>query len=65
MIANFKAIWQVATFGTDEEYAEVVKDDETAAEELIQDFEPQLLEHGRRIWATQEAPLAKASFNMK
>ncbi|KAI1375406.1 hypothetical protein F4677DRAFT_422729 [Hypoxylon crocopeplum] len=61
-IDNWKKMWRVATFGSDEEYQRTLCDGEISVEELLEDFGPELVELGREIWKVQADALAKAPF---
>ena len=62
MIEEQKRMWKIATFGTDEEYNQAVDNSDSKAEEVIQEFGPELVEMGRPIWASQARALARASW---
>ncbi|KAK4683054.1 hypothetical protein QC764_121740 [Podospora pseudoanserina] len=64
-IKTWKNIWYVATFGTDQEVYQAIKDSGPSAEELLADFGPQLITLGRPVWLTQAKALAKAPFIKK
>lgn len=61
-IARWKKLWRMATFGSDDEYLEVVHDQEVKAEELLAELGPELVKMGRPIWRIQAKSLARASF---
>ena len=61
-IRHWKAVWRAATFGTDEDFAEVLRNGEGSAEELLNEFSSVLVEHGRKVWETQANALARAPF---
>ncbi|KAF1980739.1 hypothetical protein K402DRAFT_387626 [Aulographum hederae CBS 113979] len=59
---RWKRMWEVATFGTDEEYENVLHEDCFNAEEVLGKFGSELLELGREVWETQAKALEKAPF---
>lgn len=61
-LARWKMVWRVATFGSDDEYAQVVHDPEVNAEELLAEFGPELVRLGRPVWKIQKESLAEAPF---
>ncbi|KAM4063759.1 ftsJ-like methyltransferase [Hirsutella rhossiliensis] len=61
-IAWWKRVWRVATFGSDDEYANVLNGEDVKAEELLAEFGPELVRMGRPVWRIQAQALAKASF---
>ncbi|QPH17620.1 hypothetical protein C2857_002489 [Epichloe festucae Fl1] len=61
-IGRWKAVWEVATFGSEEDYARLMMDTEADVDEMLNDFGPRLIEWGRSIWNTQADALSKASF---
>ncbi|KAK4199014.1 hypothetical protein QBC40DRAFT_255564 [Triangularia verruculosa] len=61
-VQAWKDLWRVATFGSDEEAYQAVKDSGPPAEQLLAEFGPELVELGRSVWLTQANALAKAPF---
>lgn len=57
-----KRMWAVATFGYDENYGKQVRRGSSLAEKVLDDFGPELVRMGRKIWDIQAQALAKASF---
>ncbi|KAK0658904.1 hypothetical protein QBC41DRAFT_287445 [Cercophora samala] len=64
-VQTWKNLWRIATFGTDEEVAQAVRESGPSAEELLAEFGPQLIKLGRSVWSTQANALAKAPFIKK
>jgi len=61
-IHNWKCMWTVATFSSDEDYGRQVRRDNFFAEEILDDFGPELIRLGRNVWDIQAQALARASF---
>jgi 23S rRNA U2552 (ribose-2'-O)-methylase RlmE/FtsJ len=61
-IQNWKRMWAVTTFGNEENYGKKVRRDSFLAEKILDDFGPELVRMGRKIWDIQAQALAKASF---
>jgi len=61
-IEHWKALWRAATFGTDEEFAEALREGEPSAKELLEEFSSELVRHGRKVWETQANALAEAPY---
>ncbi|KAK2609222.1 hypothetical protein QQS21_002304 [Conoideocrella luteorostrata] len=61
-IQRWKDAWRIATFGSDDDYAELLRNHDGCASKVLDVFGPQLVELGRDIWATQADALARASF---
>ncbi|KGO40942.1 hypothetical protein PEX1_085710 [Penicillium expansum] len=64
-VKRWKRIWQVATFGSDEEYNKVISDEDPSVETLVEDFGPKLVKLGKAIWKIQANALANAPFMKK
>ena len=61
-IATWKKGWEIATFGTDEEYEKISNASAENAEAFIEDFGSQLVAMGQRVWQIQKDALKNASF---
>lgn len=61
-VAEWKAVWKTATFGTDEEYKAVLERTEADVEQVLKDFGPSLVAMGREIWEIQARALEKMSW---
>jgi 23S rRNA U2552 (ribose-2'-O)-methylase RlmE/FtsJ len=61
-VESWKQLWKVATFGSEEEYKQLVHKGSSWAEGIVNDFGPALLQLGRPIWAIQARALANAPF---
>lgn len=61
-IEHWKAVWRAATFGTNEDFAEALRNGEGSAEELLEEFSLVLVEHGSKVWETQGNALVHAPF---
>jgi 23S rRNA U2552 (ribose-2'-O)-methylase RlmE/FtsJ len=59
-VAAWKTQWKAATFGTDEEFQEVLRAEYFDVEKVLQDFGSELLRMGREVWAIQAQALSKA-----
>ncbi|KGO67646.1 hypothetical protein PITC_064090 [Penicillium italicum] len=64
-VKRWKRIWQIATFGSDEEYGKLISDEDPSVETLVEDFGPKLVKLGKEIWKMQADALAKAPFMKK
>ncbi|KAI1204464.1 uncharacterized protein F4807DRAFT_447313 [Annulohypoxylon truncatum] len=61
-INNWKRVWKVATFGSDDEYERVLLEGNVGVNELLEEFGPKLIDHGTGIWRIQADALEKAPF---
>jgi len=61
-IEDWKALWRAATFGTEKDFAEALREGEPSAEELLEEFGSELVKHGKKVWETQANALAQASY---
>ena len=61
-VARWKGIWRVSTFGSDEEYQEVLWNGEPLVEEFLKDFGSKLVALSGDIWKVQAEALAEAPF---
>lgn len=61
-VNRWKREWEVATFGTEQEYRDVVKREELDVEEVLEEFGPKLISLGKLIWNIQATGLMKAPF---
>jgi 23S rRNA U2552 (ribose-2'-O)-methylase RlmE/FtsJ len=61
-IEEWKWAWQVATFGSDEEYEEMVREEGPDVETLLEEFGPMLVALGGKIWTTQAEALVEGPF---
>ncbi|OAR01487.1 hypothetical protein LLEC1_03095 [Akanthomyces lecanii] len=61
-IEQWKRKWRVATFGTNEEALELLRDDLKGVEVLLETFGADLVRMGKDVWQTQADALAKTSF---
>lgn len=64
-VKRWKRIWQIATFGSDEEQGKVRLDEDTSVETLVEDFGSEIVKLGTAIWKIQADALAKAPFMKK
>lgn len=64
-VANWKEIWRTATFGTEEDYANLIRHEKVDVEDTLVQFGPKLLAMAAGIWSTQADGLAKAPFMTK
>lgn len=64
-IKQWKRIWRIATFASDEEYDKVILDEDSSVETLVEDFGPELVKLGKAIWKIQANALANAPFMKK
>ncbi|CVK93811.1 uncharacterized protein FMAN_03162 [Fusarium mangiferae] len=65
MVALWKRIYKIATFGTDEEYAEMHRVTRETALEELEKFGEKYVAMGKKIWKTQADELEKAPFLKK
>lgn len=61
-ICRWKRMWEVATFGSDDEYESQVREDSSCVQDILDDFGPELVLIGRSIWGIQARALSKAPF---
>ncbi|RYP74138.1 hypothetical protein DL771_003196 [Monosporascus sp. 5C6A] len=63
-IARWKALWRVATFGSDEEYAAELRgsDGGPRVEDVLEEFGTGFVRLGRVVWDIQAKALVKAPF---
>lgn len=61
-IEQWKQKWKVVTFGTDEAYLELLRDDLNGVDVLLEKFGPDLVQMGKGVWQTQADALATAPF---
>lgn len=61
-IEQWKQQWNVATFGTDEGYLELLRGDLRQVDVLLEKFGPELVQMGKGVWQTQADALEKAPF---
>lgn len=61
-VESWKQLYKVATFGSEEEYTQLVHKDSSWAERILNDFGPALVQMGRPIWDIQALALANAPF---
>ncbi|KAK1061266.1 hypothetical protein LTR33_012732 [Friedmanniomyces endolithicus] len=61
-IEEWKEIWKVATFGSEEAYREVTHASDEEVHSLLEDLGPCLVETARPIWIIQAKALGNASF---
>ncbi|RYP26611.1 hypothetical protein DL767_007958 [Monosporascus sp. MG133] len=63
-IARWKALWRIATFGSDEEYVAALheNDDDPRVEDVLEEFGTGLVRLGRVVWDIQAKALEKAPF---
>ncbi|KAI0880717.1 uncharacterized protein GGS22DRAFT_174593 [Annulohypoxylon maeteangense] len=64
-INNWKKVWKIATFGSDEEYKRGFMNEDLGVDELLENFGSALIKHGTKIWSIQADALEKASFNQR
>lgn len=64
-VESWKHLWKVATFGSEEEYKQLVHRDSAWAEEIVGAFGPDLIQLGKPIWAIHARALANAPFTKK
>lgn len=61
-VEGWRRAWKVATFGSDDDRAKEAHRERSTAVQLLDDFGPDLIRMGRRIWGIQARALAKAPF---
>ena len=61
-IQRWRVIWRTATFGTDEEYENTLRENDVTAEEVLEDFGEELVRLGKPVWNVQVKALAQAPF---
>ncbi|EEY23100.1 conserved hypothetical protein [Verticillium alfalfae VaMs.102] len=61
-ISNWKKTWNTATFAPDEKYWKEIRHGEEPVSDVLEDFGPELINLGRKVWDVQAKALAKASF---
>ncbi|KAG7151854.1 hypothetical protein HYQ46_012340 [Verticillium longisporum] len=61
-ISKWKKTWNAATFAPDEKYWEEIRKGEEPVSDMLEDFGPELIKLGRKVWDVQAKALAKASF---
>ncbi|KJZ75858.1 hypothetical protein HIM_04682 [Hirsutella minnesotensis 3608] len=61
-VKRWKSVWRAATFGSQEEFEAVQKENDVSAEAMLDEFGDRLVELGRHIWRIQAPALARASF---
>jgi 23S rRNA U2552 (ribose-2'-O)-methylase RlmE/FtsJ len=59
---NWKHTWAIATFGSDEDYGEIVRRNNSQSERILDDFGAEIVRLGRKIWDIQAGALANAPF---
>ena len=64
-VESWKHLYKVATFGSEEEFKQLVHKSSSWAEEMVNNFGPALIRLGNPIWAIQAQALAKAPFTKK
>lgn len=61
-VERWKREWEVATFGTEQQYRDIVKGEELDVNEVLEEFGPKLISLGKSIWKIQATGLRKAPF---
>ncbi|RYO90572.1 hypothetical protein DL766_007440 [Monosporascus sp. MC13-8B] len=63
-IAQWKALWRVATFGSEEEYFAALRESDggTRVEDVLDEFGTEFVSLGRVVWDIQAKALEKAPF---
>ncbi len=61
-VRTWKEAWKVATFGTLEEYKQLIQPTQTEVEEVLDNFGLRLIELATNVWETQAEALAAAPF---
>jgi hypothetical protein len=61
-IEKWKEIWTTATFGTEEDYEQVLMEGDEAIDEVLKEFGSELIRLGKKIWRIQAKALADAPF---
>ena len=61
-LRTWKEAWRIATFGTDEEYAETRTIKPEDVQDILDDFGPRFVRLARVIWKIQATALAKAPY---
>lgn len=61
-ISQWKRMWEVATFGSGDEYESQLRENSSRAQDVLDDFGPELVRMGKKIWDTQARALFKAPF---
>lgn len=55
-------MWEIATFGSDDDYENQVRDNSSRVQDILDDFGPKLVQMGRDVWDIQARALSKAPF---
>jgi 23S rRNA U2552 (ribose-2'-O)-methylase RlmE/FtsJ len=61
-IERWKFQWNIATFGTDNDYCEAIRPEIRDVQVMLKAFGPKLIELGRKIWDIQANALENAPF---
>ncbi|TKA68731.1 hypothetical protein B0A55_11273 [Friedmanniomyces simplex] len=61
-IAEWREMWKIATFGTEQEFDEAIRASEADVEDVLANFGPDIISIGRCVWDIQARALAKAPF---
>jgi 23S rRNA U2552 (ribose-2'-O)-methylase RlmE/FtsJ len=64
-ISQWKRMWEVATFGSADEYESQLRENSSRAQDILVDFGPELVRMGKDIWDIQARALSKAPFVAK
>ena len=61
-VEEWKRVWRIATFGTEEEYTESRRKDANWARDLLAELDPTIIEKGKAVWNIQAEALEKAPY---
>ena len=64
-ISQWKRMWKVATFGSGDEYESQLLENSSRAQDILDDFGPELIRMGKDIWDIQARALSRAPFVAK
>jgi hypothetical protein len=64
-ISQWKRMWEFATFGNGDEYERQLRENSSRAQDILDDFGPELTRIGKDIWDIQARALSKAPFVAK
>jgi hypothetical protein len=59
-ISQWKRMWEVSTFGSGDEYESRIRENSSRAQDIMDDFGPELVRMGKDIWDMQARALSKA-----
>jgi hypothetical protein len=64
-ISQWKRMWEVSTFGSGDECESRIRENSSRAQDIMDDFGPELVRMGKDIWDIQARALSKAPFVAK